>query len=335
MRLLNKDNVLLEVKNLKTYIETSAGLVKAVDDVSFNIKKGEIVGLVGESGCGKTMVALSIMRLLPEPHAKIIDGNIYFNGLDILKLSEDEMRSIRGNKISIVFQDPLTALNPIMTVGEQIVEAILSHQQLDKKEAWRRAIQLLRIVGIADGNVIVNQYPFRLSGGMRQRVMIAIALACNPVLLIADEPTTNLDVSIQAQILELIYNIRNTSGTSVLLITHNLGLVAWLCDKVYVMYAGKIVEEGPCENIFVNPSHPYTKLLLRSIPDVSFVREKLETIEGEVPNLIKVPKGCRFNPRCPHVRDCCKKVEPDLIEVSANHYARCLMWDSTFNVEWR
>jgi len=335
VRLLNKDNVLLEVKNLKTYIETSAGLVKAVDDVSFNIKKGEIVGLVGESGCGKTMVALSIMRLLPEPHAKIIDGNIYFNGLDILKLSEDEMRSIRGNKISIVFQDPLTALNPIMTVGEQIVEAILSHQQLDKKEAWRRAIQLLRIVGIADGNVIVNQYPFRLSGGMRQRVMIAIALACNPVLLIADEPTTNLDVSIQAQILELIYNIRNTSGTSVLLITHNLGLVAWLCDKVYVMYAGKIVEEGPCENIFVNPSHPYTKLLLRSIPDVSFVREKLETIEGEVPNLIKVPKGCRFNPRCPHVRDCCKKVEPDLIEVSANHYARCLMWDSTFNVEWR
>jgi peptide/nickel transport system ATP-binding protein len=332
---LSRGNVLLEVKNLKTYIETSAGLVKAVDDVSFKIERGEIVGLVGESGCGKTMVALSIMRLLPEPYAKIISGNIYFEGLDITKLTEEEMRMIRGNKISIIFQDPLTALNPIMTVGEQIVEAILAHKKLDKKNAWQQAIQLLQTVGIPDGAMIANQYPFRLSGGMRQRIMIAIALACNPALLIADEPTTNLDVSIQAQILELISNIRNINNTSVLIITHNLGLVAWLCDKVYVMYAGKIVEQAPTENIFAKPHHPYTELLLKSIPDIDVVKEKLETIEGDVPNLIKVPKGCRFNPRCPYVRDCCKEVEPDLIRVGSDHFARCFMWDSNFNLAWR
>jgi len=332
---LDSDKVLLEVRNLKTYIETSSGLVKAVDDVSFDVRKGEIVGLVGESGCGKTMAALSVMRLLPEPYGKIVGGSIYFDGQDLTKLSEGEMRAIRGSKISIIFQDPLTALNPIMKIGEQIVEAIVSHQQVDKNEARQRAIDLLHSVGIPDGKVIVNQYPFRISGGMRQRVMIAIALACDPNLLIADEPTTNLDVSIQAQILEVISDIRRKRGISVLLITHNLGLVAWLCDRVFVMYAGKIVEQAPTEALFTNPSHPYTELLLKSVPKLDSPKDKLATIEGEVPNLIMVPKGCRFHPRCPYAREFCRAVEPDLVKVGVDHYARCLMQDSRYNVEWK
>ncbi|MEM1994049.1 MAG: ABC transporter ATP-binding protein [Nitrososphaerales archaeon] len=330
---MSRDKVLLEVKNLRTYIETSSGLVKAVDDVSFDVHKGEIVGLVGESGCGKTMAALSIMRLLPEPYGKIVGGSIYFEGQDLTKLPEEEMRKIRGNKISIIFQDPLTALNPIMKVGEQIVEAIVSHQPLDRSEAMQRAVNLLQSVGIPDGKVIAEQYPFRISGGMRQRVMIAIALACNPTLLIADEPTTNLDVSIQAQILEVISDIRRRVGTSILLITHNLGLVAWLCDRVFVMYAGKIVEQAPTEELFANPAHPYTELLLKSIPKLETSKEKLETIEGEVPNLIRVPPGCRFHPRCPYVKEICKKDEPALYSVGVEHYARCFKHTVEYNLQ--
>jgi peptide/nickel transport system ATP-binding protein/oligopeptide transport system ATP-binding protein len=332
---LDKDKVLLEVRNLVACIETGSGLVKAVDDVSFDVRKGEIVGLVGESGCGKTMTALSIMRLLPEPFGRIVGGSIYFEGQDLTKLTEEEMRAIRGNKISIIFQDPLTALNPIMKIGEQIVEAIVSHRKVDKNEAKRRAIELLHSVGIPDGEVIASQYPFRVSGGMRQRVMIAVALACDPVLLIADEPTTNLDVSIQAQILELINEIRRKRGTSVLLITHNLGLVAWLCDRVFVMYAGKIVEHAPTEALFANPYHPYTQLLLKSVPKLDSPRDKLTTVEGEVPNLIKPPSGCRFHPRCPYVKEFCRTVEPALIKVNTDHYTRCLMQDSRYSGEWK
>ena len=326
--------ILLEVKDLKTYIRTSAGLVKAVDGVSLHIKRQEIVGLVGESGCGKSMTALSIMRLLPEPYAQIAGGEVQFEGKDLVTISELEMRSIRGNRISMIFQDPLTALNPIMKIGDQIVESLTSHNAVAKEAATSRVVELLGLVGIPEGNMMARQYPFEISGGMRQRVMISMALACNPSLLIADEPTTNLDVSIQAQILDLISSIREKIGTSVLIITHNLGIVALLCERVYVMYAGKIVEEAPSDELFAKPAHPYTSLLLRSIPQVDASGKKLETIAGDVPNLIRVPNGCRFHPRCPFVKDICKEVEPEMVEAGSSHQVRCLMFDPHHKNKW-
>jgi len=320
---LDKDKVLLEVRNLVACIETGSGLVKAVDDVSFDVRKGEIVGLVGESGCGKTMTALSIMRLLPEPFGRIVGGSIYFEGQDLTKLTEEEMRAIRGNKISIIFQDPLTALNPIMKIGEQIVEAIVSHRKVDKNEAKRRAIELLHSVGIPDGEVIASQYPFRVSGGMRQRVVIATAIANKPRLLIADEPTTNLDVTVQAQILDLLRGLKEKYKMSLLLITHNLGVVAETADRVYVMYGGRIAETADVNTIFEAPMHPYTQLLLRAVPNPLKRIERLESIPGTVPNLIDMKPGCPFAPRCPFAMEICRKEDPPRIDLGNGHVVHC------------
>ncbi len=325
---------LLSVRDLKTSINTTTGLVKAVDGVTFTIGRGEISGLVGESGCGKTMTALSIMRLLPEPHARIQSGEVMFEGRNLVPLSEDEMRAVRGNRISMIFQDPMTALNPIMKTGEQIAETIVAHRNADREDAWNSALELLESVGIPDANLRARQYPFQMSGGMRQRVMIASALSCTPSLLIADEPTTNLDVSIQAQILELLKSIRDRTGTTILLITHNLGIVAWLCDRIHVMYAGKIVEEGPTDKILEQPAHPYTALLLKSIPQVGAPRDRLETIPGDVPDLSRLPVGCRFNPRCPHQKEVCRTIEPEMTLAGPDRTLRCHMYDQKYKENW-
>lgn len=323
---VGKQPPLMMVKNLKTYLNTSKGLVKAVDDVSFDIQKGEILGIVGESGSGKTMTALSIMRLIPSPPAKIVSGTVELDGVDLVNLPEDEMKEIRGNKISMIFQDPLTSLNPLMKVGTQIAEVSQVHNKATKEESEKRAIELLKLVGIPEAETRASEYPFELSGGMRQRVMIAIALAANPELIIADEPTTNLDATIQAQILSLLKKIQVNQGTSVLMITHNLGIVAWICDRVVVMYAGKIVEFGPTKLVLHNPLHPYTKALLKSVPRVDTERGKLETIPGEVPNLMDMPQNCRFNLRCPYARSTCRTNEPYRIEVEPNHWVDCFAY---------
>lgn len=318
---------LIRVENLKTYLYTSKGVVKAVDDVSFDILKGEILGIVGESGSGKTMTALSLMRLIPSPPAKIVSGKIELNGEDLASLSEDKMRDIRGSKISMVFQDPLTSLNPLMKVGTQISEVLQVHKKATKKdERNARAVQLLKLVGIPEAEVRVSQYPFELSGGMRQRVMIAIALAANPELIIADEPTTNLDATIQAQVLSLLKSAQEKQGTSVLLITHNLGIVAWICNRVAVMYAGRIVEYGSTKLVLQNPLHPYTKALLKSIPRVDTERGKLATIPGEVPKLVGLGHSCRFSPRCPFAMSVCKTSDPAMIQAEPNHWVSCFLF---------
>ena len=314
---------LLEVHNLKTYFYTRRGVVRAVDSVSFDVRKGEIYGLVGESGCGKSVTALSIIRLVPNPPGKIVEGIVKLKGENLLEKSNKEMRSIRGKEIAMIFQDPLTSLDPVMKVGSQMLEAIKSHYDVSDTEALRMIMESLHSVGISDPDVRVQQYPFQLSGGLRQRIMIATALLCKPSLLIADEPTTNLDVTVQAQILTLIKNLRDTIGTSVLLITHNLGIVAWLCDRLSVMYAGKIVEQADTRSIFTQPLHPYTQLLLRAIPGKGAFKTRLETIEGDVPNLINVPTGCRFHPRCPYAKSICAVEEPALLDFEANHKVSC------------
>ncbi|MEM1953264.1 MAG: ABC transporter ATP-binding protein [Candidatus Caldarchaeum sp.] len=328
------DKCLLKVEGLRVEIKTQAGVVKAVDGASLEIKENEIVGLVGESGCGKSMLALSIMRLLPEPYAKIVNGSILFDGVDLVKLKEDEMRKFRGRKISIIFQDPTSALNPIMKVGDQIVEAATAHGTVDRRQAWSMMLDVLKKVGIPRPEVVAQLYPFNLSGGMRQRVMIAMAMISNPKLLIADEPTTNLDVSIQAQILEILKEIKEKSKMSILLITHNLGLVAWLCDRVYVMYAGKILEAASTAELFDKPLHPYTELLLKAVPRTDSRTEQLATIEGEIPSLINPPPGCRFHPRCPYVMDVCKEVLPAEIHVGEKHFSRCLRHDLNYAHLW-
>jgi oligopeptide/dipeptide ABC transporter ATP-binding protein len=323
-------NHLLEVKALKTHFPTRAGLVRAVDGVSFFIDPGELLGLVGESGCGKSMTALSIMRLVAPP-GKIVNGEIIFDGRNLLKLSNREMRAVRGDDIAMIFQDPMTSLNPVFTVGEQIAEALRLHRNLSRKAARAGAVAAMREVAIPDPDLRADDYPHQLSGGMRQRVMIAMALACDPKLLIADEPTTALDVTIQAQMLELLDGLRKTRELAVLLITHDLGVVAEVADRVAVMYTGKIVEESPVNELFERPKHPYTEGLLRSVPKLTakdvIKSERLLTIEGMVPRPTALPPGCHFEPRCPYRMPVCREGEIPLYPVGAGVTARCVLYD--------
>ncbi len=314
---------LLEINDLHTRFHTGDGVVPAVDGVSFRLLEGETLGLVGESGCGKSVTALSILRLIPRPPGEISGGPLLFRGEDLLAKSEKEMRKIRGNAISMIFQEPMTSLNPVFTCGFQIMEAIQLHQRLDKARARERAIDMLRVVGIPSPEQRVDEYPHQLSGGMRQRVMIAMALSCNPALLIADEPTTALDVTIQAQILELIGRLRREFKMSVLIITHDLGVVAEVADHVAVMYAGKVVEYATVNEIFARPLHPYTQGLLTSIPRLGGELERLQVIPGVVPSPLDFPSGCRFHPRCPLADARCRTEEPPLVPHADGHLAAC------------
>ena len=314
---------ILEVKNLKTYYSTDNGTARAVDGVSFSLGRNRTLGIVGESGCGKSVTALSIMRLVPMPPGYFAGGEIFWKGSDLLKISEDEMRKLRGNEIAMIFQEPMSSLNPVYTCGNQIVEQILLHQDLSGKEAKRLAVEMLRHVGIPNPSERFEAYPHELSGGMRQRVMIAMALSCNPALLIADEPTTALDVTVQAQILELIGKLQADTGMSVILITHDFGVIAELCEDVLVMYASKVVEEGRVSQIFSDPLHPYTKGLLKSIPRIGSKQQRLNVIEGNVPSATRLPDGCRFANRCPLADELCRKVEPQLEEYDPGHKAAC------------
>ena len=319
---------LLEVKDLKTQFFTYAGVVKAVDGISFDIMKGEAVGLVGESGCGKTVTGLSIMRLINYPPGKIVSGSILFDGKDLLSLSEKEMREIRGGEISMIFQDPMTSLNPVLTIGEQIIEVLTLHKKISREDAKNKAIDLLNLVQIKSPEEVISQYPHQLSGGMRQRVMIAIALACEPKLIIADEPTTSLDVTIQAQILNLLKDLKSRINTSILLITHNLAVVAGLCTKVIVMYAGIIVEVGSDQQIYYNPGHPYTFGLLRSVPRIDEEeKERLATIPGLPPDLLSPPEGCPFCFRCDYSMRICFKEKPPFYDMEDNHKVSCWLFD--------
>jgi peptide/nickel transport system ATP-binding protein len=321
---------LLEVVNLHTQFQTRAGLVRAVDGVSFHIDRGELLGVVGESGCGKSITALSIMRLIAPP-GKIVSGEINFKGKNLLKLSDAQMREIRGDDIAMIFQDPMTSLNPVFTVGDQIAEALRLHKNLSRKAARDAAVEAMREVAIPDPARRANDYPHQLSGGMRQRVMIAMALACDPELLIADEPTTALDVTIQAQILELLNDLRRNRDLAVLLITHDLGVVAEVADRVAVMYTGRIVEESPVEELFARPKHPYTEGLLRSVPKLTAEdvakATRLETIEGTVPSPTNLPPGCHFAPRCPHRMPRCTEEEIPLYQLEKGVSVRCVLFD--------
>jgi oligopeptide/dipeptide ABC transporter ATP-binding protein len=317
----------LEVNNLKTQFFTRSGVVFAVDDISFAVGAGETLGIVGESGCGKSVTSLSIMRLVPSPPGKIVGGEILLTvdgkTRDILKLSDSQMRQVRGNDIAMIFQDPMTSLNPVYSVGDQICEPLMLHLGLSKSEAEHRALEMLKRVGIPAAEERFHAYPHQFSGGMRQRVMIAIALACNPKVLIADEPTTALDVTIQAQILDLMAGLNRDFGTSIILITHDLGVVAEVCKRVIVMYAGKIVEQGEANKLFTMPQHPYTMGLLKSVPKIGHnVKEKLAPIGGLPPDLLSPPKGCRFRPRCPRRQAKCEEAPP-LIETSPGQLAAC------------
>ena len=314
---------LLNVKNLKTYFSTHNGTAKAVDGISFKINQGETLGIVGESGCGKSVTALSILKLIPKPPGKIVSGKIYFEGKNLIELNKKEMRKIRGKKISMIFQEPMTSLDPVFTIGQEIMETIQLHQGLKKEDAKKKAIEALKIVGIADAEKRVNNYPHELSGGMKQRAMIAMALSCNPALLIADEPTTALDVTIQAQILRLINELKEKFNTSVILITHDLGVISEMCDNVIVMYAGQVVEYTDVYTLFNSPLHPYTKGLNKSIPRMDVEVEHLDTISGLVPNLYNLPSGCPFHPRCDRSFEKCYKELPELVEVEDNHLVRC------------
>ncbi|MGI5854145.1 MAG: ABC transporter ATP-binding protein [Bacillota bacterium] len=314
---------LLSVRNLKTHYFTPDGVVKAVDGVDFDIDRGKILGIVGESGCGKSQTVLSIMGLIPKPPGKIVDGEILFEGKDLVKATEAEMRAIRGNDISMIFQEPMTSLNPVFTIGNQIMEAIMLHQKLHAGEARKKAIEMLDLVGIPAPDKRVDEYPHQLSGGMRQRVMIAMALSCNPKLLIADEPTTALDVTIQAQILDLMKKLQHDIGMAIALITHDLGVIAEVVERVVVMYAGKIVEEAPVGELFARPLHPYTLGLLGSIPAIDKKTDRLKVIPGIVPNPMNLPPGCRFYPRCEYVMDICREQEPEIKKVSPDHSVRC------------
>jgi oligopeptide transport system ATP-binding protein len=319
---------LLEVKNLQTQFFTQDGVVKAVDDVSFYVMPGETLGVVGESGSGKSMTGLSIMRLIPNPPGKIVNGEVIFNGRDIIKMSDEQVRSIRGNDIAMIFQDPMTSLNPVLTINRQISESLQLHMGMNKEQAKKRAIELLSMVGIPNPESRVDQYPHQFSGGMRQRVMIAMALSCNPKLLIADEPTTALDVTIQAQILDLMRNLQSETGTGVIMITHSMGVVAGMADRVQVMYAGHIVETASTEEIFANPRHPYTVGLMKSIPRLDArTKEKLQPIRGLPPDLIDLPDMCPFVPRCNYAREKCEQKNPPLLEVKQGHYSACWFWE--------
>jgi oligopeptide transport system ATP-binding protein len=315
---------LLEVRNLKTQFFTQDGVVKAVDDLSFYIMPGETLGVVGESGSGKSITGLSLMRLIPSPPGKIVNGEVIFNGQDVLKMTDEQVRHIRGNEIAMIFQDPMTSLNPVLTINRQISESLMLHMGMNKDQAKARAVELLQMVGIPNAEERVDQYPHQFSGGMRQRVMIAMALSCNPKLLIADEPTTALDVTIQAQILDLMKNLQAETGAGVMMITHSMGVVAGMADRVQVMYAGHIVETATTDEIFANPRHPYTVGLMKSIPRLdSRTKEKLQPIRGLPPDLIDLPDMCPFVPRCNYAREQCERKNPPLMEVSPGHFSAC------------
>ncbi len=314
---------LLEVNNLRTYFHTDDGTARSVDGVSFSVDRGETLGIVGESGCGKSVTALSVMGLIPDPPGRIEGGEILFEGKNLLEFSEEQMRHVRGNDISMIFQEPMTSLNPVFTVGHQIDEAVILHQKVSKHEAKNRAIEMLRLVGIPAPEQRYDEYPHQLSGGMRQRVMIAMALSCNPKLLIADEPTTALDVTVQAQILELMTKLQDEMGMGMMMITHDLGVIAEVCDRVAVMYAAKVVEYADVDTIFYKPRHPYTIGLLHSIPRLGEEVEKLATIEGTVPAPTNWPKGCHFCTRCPWADDLCWNDEPQLVEIETGHKVAC------------
>jgi oligopeptide/dipeptide ABC transporter ATP-binding protein len=318
---------LLELRRLRTVFATEEGEVAAVDDVSFTVAPGEVVGLVGESGSGKSVTALSIMGLLPQPPGRIAEGEILFEGKDLVRRPEAAMRRIRGHDIAMIFQEPMTSLNPVFTVGDQIIETLRAHLRLGPRAARDRAIELLARVGIPSPERRVDDYPHQLSGGMRQRAMIAIALACNPKLLLADEPTTALDVTIQAQILDLLRSLQEEFGMAIVMITHNMGVVAECADRVLVMYAGKIVEEAPVDRLFDRPLHPYTEGLLASIPSLEEERRRLRTIPGTLPSLAQLPPGCRFAPRCPYAMPDCSRTTPPLFGAAEGHRVACLLHD--------
>ena len=315
---------LLELRDLRSYFDTEDGTVKAVDGVNLSIRRGETLGIVGESGCGKSVTAFSIMRLIPEPPGRIAGGQILFEGQDLTRLSQAEMRKIRGNRISMIFQEPMTSLNPVYTVGDQIAEAIVLHQQKTPEEARALALDMLMQVGIPDPHKRIDNFPHEMSGGMKQRVMIAMALVCRPALLIADEPTTALDVTIQAQILDILRRLQREVGMSIWFITHDLGVVAELSHQVAVMYAGKVVERADVVSLYGRPRHPYTQGLFKSLPGTKSGGKRLEVIQGSVPNPLELPTGCRFHPRCPHAIEDCKQIEPGLVEVAPGHAVACL-----------
>ena len=318
---------LLQVRNLRTSFFTDDGEVKAVDGVTYDVEEGETLGLVGESGCGKSVSALSLLRLIPSPPGKIIGGEVIFEGEDLLKVSEDEIRHVRGNKIAMIFQEPMTSLNPVLTIGRQLTEGLELHMEMDASSATKRAVQLLEMVGIPEAETRIRDYPHQFSGGMRQRVMIAMALSCNPKLLLADEPTTALDVTIQAQVLEILARLSRELGTSIIIITHNLGVVARYADRVNVMYAGRIVETATAKRLYANPQHPYTVGLLTSVPRLDQERkQKLQVIEGVPPDLINLPEGCAFYDRCTFRVDRCKAEAPPLMPVEDKHLAACWEW---------
>ncbi len=317
---------ILEVKNLKTYFNSDRGMVPAVDGLDFSLSKGETLAIVGESGCGKSVTSLSILRIVPDPPGKIIDGEILYDGSDLLKRSEREMRSVRGSKISMIFQEPLTSLNPVFTIGQQICDIIRLHRKVKQKEARAIALDMLEQVKIASPEQVIDNYPHQLSGGMRQRVMIAMALACEPDILIADEPTTALDVTIQAQIMQLLMELKKQRKTSIILITHDLGVVASVAENVMVMYAGQAVEYGDVKSIFQAPLHPYTVGLLKSIPIIGDHRDELYSIDGNIPNPKDYPKGCRFSPRCPEAIERCKSELPPIFDMGEGRRVRCFKY---------
>jgi oligopeptide/dipeptide ABC transporter ATP-binding protein len=318
---------ILQVRNLKTHFETRNGTVKAVDGVTVEVNKGDTLGIVGESGCGKTVLALSVMRLIPEPPGRIVSGTIMFDGIDLLSLDKEEMRKLRGREISMIFQEPMNSLNPVLKIGDQVAEAIGLHQGLSKKDSLERALEMLQLVGMPSAKERLMNYPHQMSGGMRQRVMIAMALSCNPRLMLADEPTTALDVTIQAQIIELINAMKEKVGTSVILITHDLGVIAEAAQYAAVMYAGKVVEYCSVSDLFSNPLHPYTEGLMESTPNIGEIpddkEKRLTVIPGTVPNLYSLPEGCSFQERCPSVMEICRKREPELKEKFPGHQVRC------------
>jgi len=317
---------LLSVRNLKVYFYTTRGTVKAVDGVNFDVPEQATLGLVGESGCGKTTVGLSIMRLVESP-GSIVDGQIFFDEKDLVTLADEEMRNIRGSSISMIFQDPMSCLNPVLTVGEQLIEVLTIVRRMQKEQARTRAVDLLKLVGIPSPAICITEYPHQLSGGMRQRVVIAIALAGDPRLIIADEPTTMLDVTVQRQIIELLKNLMEQYMISTILVTHDLGLVAEFCDQVAVMYAGKIVEYGDALSFFDSPQHAYTQGLLNCLPKVTTAENRLNIIQGTVPSMIDVPKGCRFYPRCPRSMELCRENEPEMVQTGPRHHVSCFLYE--------
>ncbi|MCM3041339.1 ABC transporter ATP-binding protein [Paenibacillus motobuensis] len=324
---------LLQIRDLTTGFVTEKGIVKATDKVSLQLEQEQTLCLVGESGSGKSVTALSIMRLIDYAGGMVLEGKIDFNGQDLAKMDQEDLRDIRGNKIAMIFQDPMSALNPVFTIGDQIAESLRLHRGLSDREAWKEAVEMLKLVGIPDPALRAKQYPHELSGGMCQRVVIAIALACRPALLIADEPTTALDVTVQAQILDLLRKLKEELGMSIILITHDMGVAAEMADRIAVMYAGVIVEEGTVQEIFENPSHPYTVGLLQSIPGLEGERgQELFTIQGNIPGLGQIPSGCRFHPRCPHAKDICRSKEPDDFWITDDHRTACWLFeDKTAN----